>query len=441
VAQRRLRERSWEWSRLLLVCGAIAVLWLWQLGQIPLTPGEALPVDQAQQWLERLSSLGFNSFNDLEGLGKSPLTVALIALGQSLWGDSMASARLPITLMNILSLPLLYGLGKTLYGKSIPALLAVVVYGTALGVMYWARLATRNGLLLPLTLLLLTSLLFCRRDLRGSLALGLSLTAVGLTDLGTAVILAASGLIFLRWDTPRLLRTPVFWIGLGLGLLPAIAWWGNYDWHQGWLNGFFALIDGRRTSGWIWIFFSFPGLIFAATGFQQAKYAQHWSWARFLLCQGGVYSLFVILAPWSSGPLIMPLFAPLSLAAAVSLAEAYHPSQWVYPAWWRQVFLISAGLLFLAAIAVYWQGERPWPDSLEQVWLLLLLALLAMTLMMTAILLNQQKPEFITVLFWGLFVCLIVALSTPLWSEFWYWIDQWPRLSPTLIMAHHHLGA
>ena len=62
IGQRRLRDQSWEWSRVLLVCLAIAVLLFWQLGQVPLTRGEERFVDQAQQWLELLLSAGFNPF-------------------------------------------------------------------------------------------------------------------------------------------------------------------------------------------------------------------------------------------------------------------------------------------------------------------------------------------------------------------------------------------
>ncbi|MFM1842078.1 MAG: hypothetical protein RLZZ490_814 [Cyanobacteriota bacterium] len=422
MGQRRLREQAWEWLQSLLIYGAIAILWLWQLGAGSLMPGEELPVDQGQQWLEPLWSTGFTLSEFLGTLGQSPLTVALIALGQSLGADSPWGTRLPITVLNILSLPLLYGIGKTLYGKRISALLAVVVYGTSLGVTYWARLATSNSLLLPLTLLYLTNLLFCRRDLRGSLALGVSLTALALTDLPTALMLGISGLIFLGWDTPRLLRTPLFGIGLGLGLLPAIAWWGYYDWQQGGLRDLFVLTNGAKNFGWLWIGGSFPGLIFALTGIQQARHAQHWSWGRFLICQGGIYSLLVILAPWPKGSLIMPLFAPFALGAAVSLTEAYHSTHWVYPSWWRQGLLISGGGLMGGLTWVYWQAIAL-GNQTGQPWSLWLLGLLAMVMMMTATLLGQQKSEFIAVLFWGLFVCLVLAIHSPLWLVFLNWTN------------------
>ncbi|MGA1622133.1 MAG: glycosyltransferase family 39 protein [Synechocystis sp.] len=440
--QRQRREQSWEWARLSLVCLAIAILWGWQLGQGPFMALEELPVDLAQQWLEQWEATGFNLSESWGLLGNSPLTVVLIALGQSLGREGLWGDRLPLGMLNLLSLPLLYGMAKTLTGKSLTALLTVVVYGTTVGVTYWARLATPNGLLLPLTLLYLTSVLFCRRDLRGSLTLGLSLTALALTHWQTAVLLGTTGLIFLHWDTPRLLRTPSFWMGLGLGLLPAIAWWGYYSGHGGGGNHLVALGNGNRYRGWLWILASAPGLIFAVTGFQQAQQSQLWSWARFLLCHGGVYSLLVILAPWSSGPLVMPLFAPLSLAAAISFINAYHPTRWDYPHWWAPVFLGGAGLTFVLITGVYWQGAIAGHAAGGQFWGVLLLALLAMTLMMTATLLDQQKSEFIAVLFWGLWVCLYLLLHSPLWSTFLDWTNQWysPLGSEALILTHHHFG-
>ena len=37
------------------------------------------------------------------------------------------------------------------------------------------------------------------------------------------------GMMFLAWDTPRLLRNPYLWWGMGLGLLPFSLWFGSME--------------------------------------------------------------------------------------------------------------------------------------------------------------------------------------------------------------------
>jgi hypothetical protein len=139
----------------------------------------------------------------------------------------------------------------------------------------------------------------------------------------------------------------------------------------------------------------------------------------------------------------MPLFVPLALAAAISLTNADHPTRWEYPAWWGPVFLGSAGFTFLLLTGVYWQGAIASHLPGGQFWGLLWLALLAMTLMMTAILLDQHNAEFIAVLFWGLYVCLALTVYSPLWSTFLDWTNQWydPPLVEVLTLSHHHFRA
>lgn len=420
VRQRRLLHRPGEWSYILPVCLAIAVLWGWGLGQSPITPMEMPFVQRAAGGIGAV-------LTGAEG-GHSPGTVFLLAGGQWLGDGGIKGSRLIVALLNGLTLPLLYHIAKTLLGQSLPALLTLVIYGTTLGVTFWARLATPNGLVLALTLIYLTSVLGCRRDLRASLGLGLSLTALTVTDLRTALLLGASGLLFLRWDTPRLFRTVWFWLGLALGLLPAIAWMMATD------PSFSVPMDDRipmagfLDPGWLWIAVSGPGLLFAVTGFQQGKDALHWSWGRFLICYGGGYSLLLMLAPWpTTSGLIMPLFAPLSLAAAVSLGEVCRgdPS-WRYPRWWHQVFYLGAGLLTLLLIWGYGQGAIAVDVENQSMGLLLPLALLAMTTLMTAHLLRQEKPDFIPVLYWGLYVVLLLGMTTPVWGRFVQFIATSP---------------
>ncbi|WLT37602.1 hypothetical protein NON20_17775 [Synechocystis sp. B12] len=116
--------------------------------------------------------------------------------------------------------------------------------------------------------------------------------------------------------------------------------------------------------------------------------------------------------------MVMPLLVVLALAAGLTLAEIQQEnSTLVYPPWWRRFFLTLAGLTALGAIAIYFsysQGNLASWTAQDGVLAILVLILLALTLAMTSLLLDRQRPEFINVLFWGLFVCLFLIIYTPL---------------------------
>ncbi|UAJ71660.1 glycosyltransferase family 39 protein [Synechocystis sp. PCC 7339] len=414
-----------EWFGLVLVMLPIALLFCWGLDFHNLRRGEETNlVESARYWWTALQNYGFTPISLFDNLGRSPLPIWLISLSQIIFGQGLWGDRLLGALLNGASLPLLYWLGKELYGRRCPALLTVVVYGTAPTVVYWVRVASINSFVFPLTIAYLASALFCRRDLRGALPLGLTLSALALTNLPTAILLLATGLLFLYWDTPRLKSSLLFWIGFILGLVPAIAWWLGYGVlaHSNDLLTGLDFITGSpwptKLRGWFWLLASATGLIFALHTFPQAQQALHWSWARFLLCHGGVYGMLVILSPWYNTSLVMPLLVVLALAAGLTLAEVRQESlTWVYPPWWRRFFLILGGCAGLGAMAVYRaysQGNLTNWTAQDGVLTILVLVLLALTLAMTSLLLDRQRPEFINVLFWGLFVCLFLIIYTPL---------------------------
>lgn len=422
MGKKRWRKNFWQWLPLALIVIPLTLLFCWDLGRNPLRIGEETTlVESARHWLAALQNYGLTGFNSFQDLGRSPLPLLLISFGKVTFGQGLWGDRLAGVLLNCLALPWLYWIGKSLYGRSLPALLAVVVYGTSAGVIYWGRVASVNSFLLPLTIFFLASLLFCRRDLRGGLPLGLSLAGLGLTDLSTALLMAVTAGVFLHWDTPRLKSSPLFWLGLGLGLLPAIAWWGFYS-GLGQTAEAITLLDNSslplKIRGWLWVIVSAPGLIFALHTFPQAQQALHWSWSRFLVCQTGVYGLLIILSPWPSNHLVMPLFAPLALAAGFSLAEVYQASSaYFYPSWWRGFFLILGGIFLLSVITIYNSyslGNLGNWTAQDAALTMLMLTLLGSTFSMTALLLDRHRSEFINVLFWGLFVCLFLAIYTPL---------------------------
>ncbi len=429
---RRQRDRHFDQLRLVLVCGAIAILWLSQLGQ----QGGGLPPNswqaQAQLWLEQWHHFPAIAWNEILPPGRSPLTVITVAWGLRIlpphWGP-----LLPAIILNLLSLPCLYWLSKTLLGKSSAALLSVIVYGTSFGVLYGVRLEPAQSLMMGLTIFSTAALLFCRLDYRGSLLWGLTLTALVWTDWRLGGILLVTGLSFLQWDTPRLLRTFWFWIGLGLGLWPAIAW-GMGEMVLG--NSFATAIPGSAIEdsflswpqGYWFLLGNLPSLIFALTALQQTRQAWQWSWGRFFACHIGLYGGLCLITDLGFGHQTkFPLLIFVAIAAAKTLAECRQPTDQKqnasYPLWWRSAFGVISLVLFLALLSLGYQYLWVTPNQPLLMPSIGIMAFLGLTLVMTTSLLMQRRAEFIYILFWGLYVSLLLLVNTPLWPSYFVDVD------------------
>ncbi|MEM1370017.1 MAG: glycosyltransferase family 39 protein, partial [Cyanobacteria bacterium P01_H01_bin.15] len=158
---------------------------------------------------------------------KPPLVHNLIAWAFRWGGVSTLMARLPSASLATLSVLALYRLGRELFRRRFPAVIAALVYLTSLPIARNGRLAMLDLPSICFALLAWVALLRSRRNWHWSLGVGLGLSAVGLTK-GAFLALLMGALMggFLVWDTPRLLRTGGWLLGLLLGGLPLIAWYG-----------------------------------------------------------------------------------------------------------------------------------------------------------------------------------------------------------------------
>ena len=65
-----------------------------------------------------------------------------------------------------------------------------------------------------------------RRDLRYCLGVGIGFGLICLTQGLFGVFLGAIAIVFLFWDTPRLLTSYYLWTGILIGILPVACWYG-----------------------------------------------------------------------------------------------------------------------------------------------------------------------------------------------------------------------
>jgi 4-amino-4-deoxy-L-arabinose transferase-like glycosyltransferase len=334
--------------------------------------------------------------------------------------------RFPCALLTSVSVILLYSIGREIFVARIPALFSALVYLTLLPIVHYGRLAVLDGPLLCFELLTFWSILRARRDLRWTLIAGISFSLISLTQGITGLLVGLIVLIFLAWDTPRLITSVYLWSGIILGSIPVLFWyvaqWHYYqellfDWSsiiQSWAI-IWSVVEGNpKFFGYYFIEilkFTWPWLIFAIYGWKLAWENRHWGWAKLILVWSGVYfvaiSLMATKLPWY----ILPIYPALALAGGIKLYQIYNlPSYTVYP---RPFVVVLSLLAFIASgTGIY----LIWQDDLE-LSLLLICASVAITLTITALLIAKRDVQFIFLLFWGTYISLFLLVS----SSHWLW--------------------
>lgn len=365
-----------------------------------------------------------------EIMGSSPM-IALIALLYQKLGVHSWTTRLPSALLSAVSVLLLYYLAKEVFNHRRMAFYAALVYLTCLPILLSGRLGSFNGIGLCEEIFILLAVLRSRRDLRWALALGLGLSSLVFSQMTLIFPLVLILLIFLAWDTPRLLTSSYFWSGILLGSLPGLVKL-LYPWLQTgeklvialekpqWLTIPDSLVipNVSLDLGLILLVFSFPGLLFAVVGWRRAWGERNWSWAKFSLVGTGVLVLVLPFIPvqfFTSYLLLTPFFA---LLGGKTLAEVHHVGgDRAIPAFWSSFLFLAAILSGIIATSIYFDFF-PFGMTLLEVHrfhLLLFLAALSLTFIATGILMVQKNLQFIPTLLWGMYVSLMVWVSSPFW--------------------------
>jgi 4-amino-4-deoxy-L-arabinose transferase-like glycosyltransferase len=411
--------------------GAVLVLMLCQLGELPLQDGsEASVAIASRDWLAAFqtgsqtgsqagSQAGQNSF-------QFPLLAYWItALSYTIGGVNETFSRLPNALLTASSMSLIYGVARELFAGRMMAVATAVIYGTSLSVVVMGRSGTVDAYLAIELLLLLLCLLRSRRDIRWSLGIGFATLGLVLTGGFASLVWPVLGMIFLAWDTPRLLQNPYLWWGLGLGLLPFGLWFGWMDYPVdvlfvpqftpvAELSPLVALKTGLAIG--------FPWILFLPIALQTIWQNRAFSWARFLLGWLGAWS----------GLMILGLTNFSSLVPALALTIGLYLSHYWLPRWPMGPMddvMIQSGIYYpdrsdtlssrkwawgWAAAAVSLGLGLGWALGEDLIWLAAGLGLMVMSCgAMTVLCLKECRSEAISVLAWGTYMGLFVLVNSP----------------------------
>jgi 4-amino-4-deoxy-L-arabinose transferase-like glycosyltransferase len=265
-----------------------------------------------------------------------------------------------------------------------------------------------------------------RRDLRYCLGIGIGFGLICLTQGLLGILFGAIAIVFLFWDTPRLLTNYYLWIAIFIGILPVVGWYSAQLMHYGYNFAQIGLInpslsrfgsggEGNSAPPWYYIIEIFkwvwPWLIFFPQTARLLWENRNLSWAKLLLVWSGVYLLIISIIGTKLSWYVFPIYPSLALAFGAQLAETENlPLLSSYPRAW------VAGLSILAVVAsagsIYFSwGTTPKAD------LQLIFAAVALTMILAAILAERGDGQFLKILFWGSYVSLLLLMK----SNYWVW--------------------
>ncbi len=420
------------WTILLLA--AAVLLFTIDLGALPLRDWDEGTVAQvAREILHPASSSSMTWLYPTLGgepyYNKPPLMHWLIAMTYAVGGVNEWTARLPGAILSAISVPLLYGIARELFYQRICAVYSALVYLTMLPVVRHGRLAMLDGGAVFFFLLMMLCVLRSRRNLVYGLGVGIGLGLICLTKGMLGLLLGAIACIFLLWDTPRLLTSCYLWNGIILGMIPVALWYIAQWWHYGHsfsnigvmeqsLSRIWKPVENHAHPPWFYILeiakYTWPWLLFSPQALRLCWKNKNLSWAKLILVWMGAYLLIISIMgtklPWY----VFPIYPSIALAIGALFGEIEGlPLLWSYPRSW------VPGLIILAIAAcgidiyyIYYPSNNP-----HQVELQLILAAVAITMGLAAILAHKGDRQFLQVLVWGSYFSLLLLVQ----SHHWVW--------------------
>jgi len=424
---RQISPRRDAWIDRIWMTGLVAtvlLLMLCQLGELPLQDGdEANFAIASRDWL---ASLQTGSQAGQQYLKFPPFAYWITALSYTIGGVNETFSRLPNALMTASSMPLIYGVGRELFAGRMMAVATAVIYGTSLSVVAMGRSGTADAYLVMELLLLLLCLLRSRRDVRWSLGIGFATLGLVLTGGFAGLVWPVLGMIFLAWDTPRLLQNSYLWWGLGLGLLPFGLWFG---WMEYPVDVLFVLqftpvpelspLVALKTG----LAIGFPWILFLPIALQTIWQNRGFSWAKFLLGWMGAGSGLMILGLTNFSTLVPALALTIGLYLSQdwfrswpmgqSMDDVMIQSGIYYPD--RSNTLSGRKWAWVWAVAAVSVGcGLGWALGEDVMWLAAGLGLMVMSCGAVMVLcLKGRRSEAISVLAWGTYMALVVLVNSP----------------------------
>ncbi|MGY6529442.1 MAG: ArnT family glycosyltransferase [Cyanobacterium sp.] len=347
---------------------------------------------------------------------KPPLMHILTAMAYHMWGFNEFATRIVGATLTALSVPLIYCLGRELFPIRFYALFSALVYLTTTPVIFYGRLAMFDGVRLCCEIFFFLSILISRRDLRWALGVGISLAFISLTvGWDVAIVLSAIALIFLWYDTPRLLNSGYFWLGIILGLIPALLWYGGEYFHTKQDN--YSLIDIELPTLDILYYSQYSivnvlskfssWIVIGCFGFIYAFKNKNYSWGKLCLIWFFL-SLFLnfFFNPAHNYTNLISLYIPMAIASGYILGETIRQPPWIpYPPSWGYFFCVLS-FITLGIALFYLIQFNHWHGSLFSI-----LTSYFICFFTAFILIQQQKEYFIFILFWGKYISLILLFN------------------------------
>ncbi|MEO1210561.1 MAG: glycosyltransferase family 39 protein [Cyanobacteria bacterium J06638_20] len=443
-------NRTNSWIEPLSLLGlSLAALFLFSidLGGVPLRDWDEGTVAQVAREIFRApdGSLRwlFPTLWEQPYFNKPPLVHNLIAIAFHIGGVNEWTARLPGALLTACSVPLLYGIGREVFCNRLAALLAASVYLTTLPIARLGRLAMLDGAVLFFCMVMMWSMLRSRRDARYALGIGIGFGFLCLTKgVMLGVLLGAIALLFIAWDTPRLLRQPYMWLGILIGALPVLGWYGAQVLHYGeafWSHNLMSQSATRiwesveNNAGPPWYYlgellkYGLPWLIFLPAALRYTWQNRELGWAKLVMVWGSVYFLAISVMATKLPWYILPLYPALALAIGAYLANlwerGWHPGRRQYrPSLYSRGWMVTLlGLSFLVFSVAIYVGFFQEPAERD---VALLCSFLGIALLSAAGLVARHNPRFIAVLTWGMFLSLVLLMLSPHWV--WELAEDFP---------------
>ncbi|TAF11160.1 MAG: glycosyltransferase family 39 protein [Nostocales cyanobacterium] len=424
-------------------------LWLIFLGNLPLRDWDEGTIAQVAREIYRnpidkmvwlYPTLGGEPYHN-----KPPLIHWLIAIAYSLGGVNEWTTRLPSAVLTALGVPLLYSVGNLVFNQSLPALFTALVYMTMLPVVRHGRLAMLDGAVITFFLLLLFCILKSRQQRIYALGIGFCLGLITLTK-GMIVLLLGgiAGLFILANRQFYLFKSFYLWLGILLGNALPIAWyfaqWQHYG--ENFLQTnfqsqtFARLVESvEGHSGPVWYYFmeilkyGFPWLLFLPGGLYLSWKNRDTVWGCLIIIGTVIYfgtiSFMSTKLPWY----VMPIYPFLALAIGVNLSEIWQEGKFnIKFLGGFFVFLTVAGL----GGCVYFSFANPQPT------LIIMSMVLAISMGIAAWLVIQRNRNFIPVLFTGMYLVLLLLMS----SNSWIWeLNEAFPVKPVAALIRQHIPA
>ncbi|MBO3459121.1 glycosyltransferase family 39 protein [Aetokthonos hydrillicola Thurmond2011] len=374
---------------------------------------------------------------------KPPLMHLLISWSYSLGGVNEWTSRLPGALLTAISVPLLYCIAREIFRRRSAAIYSALVYLTMLPVIRHGRLAMLDGAVVCFFMIMMLCVLRSRRDLRYCLGIGIGFGLICLTKSILGVLLGTIALIFLFWDTPRLLTSWYMWSAILIGSVP-VAFWYYAQWlHYGQVSTSIGVVDqslsrvwnsveGHKGPPWYYLLeilkYTWPWLIFLPESLRLTWENKNLSWAKLVLVWSVVYLVVVSCMETKLPWYIFPIYPSLALAIGAKLSEIdTSPTVSSYPRFWVVSLALIAVVASGGGIYFSW-AQQPKPD------LILIAASLAVTMVLATVLAQRDDKQFLKILLWGSYISLLLFVK----SNYWVWeLGEAYPVKPVAAMIEH----